>query len=151
METSKLKEFKEVVVHPNHRNQKIQIGRKIPQHLKDKVIQFLSSQVHNSSWCMQDMRGIDPSIVEPSLNINPVHKVVKQNLSDFGEDKLQGMKDEVDKLLISRFIRKLKYPSWLANVVMVKKLNRKWRMCVDYTDLNKACPMIVMCFLALTP
>ena len=32
------------------------------------------------------------------------------------------------------------YPEWLANVVLVKKANGKLRMCVDFTDLNKACP-----------
>ena len=32
------------------------------------------------------------------------------------------------------------YPDWLANIVMVKKANRRWRICVDFTDLNKACP-----------
>ena len=38
------------------------------------------------------------------------------------------------------FIREVYYLDWLANVVMVKKANGKWRMCVDFTDLNKACP-----------
>ena len=38
------------------------------------------------------------------------------------------------------FIQKARYTTWLANVVMVKKSNGKWRICVDYTDLNKACP-----------
>ena len=38
------------------------------------------------------------------------------------------------------FIREVFYPDWLANVVMVKKSNGKWRMCVDFTDMNKACP-----------
>jgi hypothetical protein len=36
-------------------------------------------------------------------------------------------------------IREVKYPVWLANIVPVKKKNGKWRMCVDFTDLNKAC------------
>ncbi|XP_030963996.1 uncharacterized protein LOC115985174 [Quercus lobata] len=40
----------------------------------------------------------------------------------------------------ARFIQEVYYPDWLANVVMVKKANGKWRMCVDFTDLNKACP-----------
>ena len=44
------------------------------------------------------------------------------------------------KLLEADFIREVYYPDWLANVVMVKKANGKWRMCVDFTDLNKACP-----------
>ena len=48
--------------------------------------------------------------------------------------------EEVRKLQDAGFIRKVYYPDWLANVVMVKKANRKWRMCVDFTDLNKACP-----------
>lgn len=41
---------------------------------------------------------------------------------------------------MASFIREVKYPRWLANVVLVKKSSGKWRMCVDYTDLNKACP-----------
>ena len=48
--------------------------------------------------------------------------------------------EEVDKLLKAKFIRESHYPKWLVNVVMVKKGNEKWRICIDYTDLNKACP-----------
>ena len=46
----------------------------------------------------------------------------------------------MEKLLTTRFIREIYYPKWLANVGMVKKSNGKWRMCVDFTDLNNACP-----------
>lgn len=48
--------------------------------------------------------------------------------------------DEVDKLLAANFIKEVYYPEWLANDVMVKKANRKWRMCIDFTDLNSTCP-----------
>ena len=48
--------------------------------------------------------------------------------------------DEVNKLLVANFIREVYYPEWLANVIMVKKANRKWRMCDDFTDLNNVCP-----------
>ena len=47
--------------------------------------------------------------------------------------------DEVDKLLAVNFIREVYYPKWLANVVMFKKVNGKWRISVDFTDLNSAC------------
>ena len=50
------------------------------------------------------------------------------------------MKEEVDKLISNGFIKESFYPSWLANPVLVKKSNGKWRTCVDFTDLNKACP-----------
>ena len=43
-------------------------------------------------------------------------------------------------MTLAKFIREIYYPNWLANVVMVRKANGKWRMCVDFTDLNKACP-----------
>jgi len=43
-------------------------------------------------------------------------------------------------LLNADHIREIQYPKWLANVVLVKKANGKWRMCVHFTDLNKACP-----------
>ena len=47
--------------------------------------------------------------------------------------------DEVNKLFAANFIREVYYPEWLANIVMVKKANGKWRMCIDFTDLNSAC------------
>ena len=55
-------------------------------------------------------------------------------------EKQAAIEAEVQKLLEAGFIWKEKYPTWLANVVLVKKANRKWSMYVDYTDLNKACP-----------
>ena len=48
--------------------------------------------------------------------------------------------EEVHKLQKADFIKELYYPEWLANMVMVKKTSGKWRMCIDFTDLNKACP-----------
>ena len=50
------------------------------------------------------------------------------------------MAEEVRKLLEAGFIREVYYLDWLANVVMVRKNSGKWRMCVDFTDLNRACP-----------
>ncbi|KAL5582068.1 hypothetical protein UlMin_014510 [Ulmus minor] len=47
---------------------------------------------------------------------------------------------EVDKLLKADFIEEANYPDWIANVVLVKKANGNWRVCVDFTDLNRACP-----------
>ena len=51
-----------------------------------------------------------------------------------------AVQEEVDKLLKAGFIRESRYPEWITNVVIVTKSNGKWRMCVDYIDLNWACP-----------
>ena len=58
----------------------------------------------------------------------------------FAQKRDKAIAEEVRKLLEAGFIREVYYPDWLANVVMVKKPNEKWRMCVDFTDLNRACP-----------
>lgn len=50
------------------------------------------------------------------------------------------IEEEVRKLLDTRFIEEVQFPEWLANMVMVKKANKKGHMCVDCTYLNKACP-----------
>ena len=58
----------------------------------------------------------------------------------FAQKRDKAIVEEVRKLLEVGFIREVYYPDWLANVVMDKKANRKLRMCVDFTDLNRACP-----------
>ena len=57
----------------------------------------------------------------------------------FAQERDKAIAEEVRKLLEVGFIREVYYPNWLANVVVVKKANRKWRICVDFTNLNRAC------------
>ena len=58
----------------------------------------------------------------------------------FAPERDKAIAEEARKLLKAGFIQEVYYPDWLANIVMVKKANEKWRMCVDFTDLNRACP-----------
>ena len=67
-------------------------------------------------------------------------KLVQQKRQVFAPKQNEAITDEVNKLLSAGFIWEVYYPEWLANVVLVKKANEKWWMCVDFTDLNKACP-----------
>uniref|UniRef100_A0A2N9ERP1 Integrase catalytic domain-containing protein n=1 Tax=Fagus sylvatica TaxID=28930 RepID=A0A2N9ERP1_FAGSY len=92
------------------------------------------------AWSHEDMPGINPSIISHKLNINPTLRPIKQKQRVFTLERNNAIMEEVDKLLTANFIREVFYPDWLANVVMVKKSTGKWRMCVDFTDLNKACP-----------
>ncbi|XP_010666430.2 uncharacterized protein LOC104883586 [Beta vulgaris subsp. vulgaris] len=86
------------------------------------------------------MPSIDPDFMVHRLNMNEDVRPVKQKKRNFSAEKNTAIKVEVDKLLAADFIEPCDYPEWLANVVMVKKSNGTWRMCVDFTDLNKACP-----------
>lgn len=56
------------------------------------------------------------------------------------DEKVQAVKAEVDRLLEANVIRPILYPEWLANTIPVKKKNGRWRMCINFIDLNKACP-----------
>jgi hypothetical protein len=86
------------------------------------------------------MPGVSQDRIEHSLNIDPKAKPVKQKLQWFGKDKKEAIRVEVTRLLAAGFIKEVYHPDWLANLVLIRKKNNKWRMCVDYTDLNKHCP-----------
>jgi len=86
------------------------------------------------------MPGIDWKIIQHRLNVNPECKPMQQKQRIFAPEGNKAITKEVGKLLEANFIKEFFYPDWLANVVRVKKGNGKWRMCVDFTDLNKACP-----------
>nr|KYP55197.1 Retrovirus-related Pol polyprotein from transposon 297 family [Cajanus cajan] len=86
------------------------------------------------------MPGIDPNVMCHKLSICAEARPVAQRKMKMGTDRKLAVETEVAKLLEARFIREVHYTTWLANVVVVKKPNRKWRMCTDYTNLNKACP-----------
>lgn len=86
------------------------------------------------------MEGISPDVNTHRLNVMSNTKPVRQRRRTFTSERNQAIAEEVDKLMAARFIREMQYPDWLSNIVMVKKSNGKWRMCVDLKDLNQACP-----------
>ena len=73
------------------------------------------------------------------LNVNPSFKPVKKKRRSFALERQKVINEEVDKLLQAKAIREVEYPEWLANVVLVKKANSQWRLCIDFTDINRAC------------
>ena len=91
------------------------------------------------AWSHEDVLGIPVNIIQHRLNVDPEKKPVQQRRRVFAPEWNKAVMDEVNKLLTANFIREVHYPEWLTNVIMVKKANRKLRMCVDFTDLNNAC------------
>ncbi|KAL0385973.1 UNVERIFIED_CONTAM: hypothetical protein Sradi_2991600 [Sesamum radiatum] len=82
------------------------------------------------------MQGISPEVMVHKLNVHPEERPIKQKKRAFGTDRNRIIKEEVEKLLKIDYIRPVQYPEWLANVVLVPKSNEKWRMCIDFMDLN---------------
>jgi hypothetical protein len=80
-------------------------------------------------------------LIEHSLNVNPKATPKRQHLRRFADNRRDAIKNELAKLLAAGFIKEVFHPKWLANPVLVrKKDSNEWRMCVDYTDLNKHFP-----------
>ena len=86
------------------------------------------------------MPGIPREVTEHALRLILGSKPAKQRLCRFDDERRRAIGEEIAKLLAVGFIREVFHSDWLANPVLVKKKTGKWKMCVDYTGLNKACP-----------
>ena len=116
------------------------IGSKLAEDFKSLLTQFLRQNRDVFAWKQADMGGIDPTVITHRLNTSSSFKPIKQKRRNFAPERKKAINEEVGKLLQARAIREVEYPEWLANVILVKKANGKWRLCIDFTDINKACP-----------
>uniref|UniRef100_A0A2N9IZQ4 RNase H type-1 domain-containing protein n=1 Tax=Fagus sylvatica TaxID=28930 RepID=A0A2N9IZQ4_FAGSY len=133
-------ELDTIELEDGHPERTTKIGANLPPKMKESLVQFLKNNKDVFAWSHEDMPGINPSIISHKLYVDPSLRPVKQKRRVFAPERNNAIMEEVDKLLAANFIREVFYPDWLANVVMVKKNTGKWRMCVDFTDLNRACP-----------
>ena len=83
---------------------------------------------------------MDPEFICHHLNVNLLVTPKKQLPRRPSKEHAEAVREEVTKLKQAGAIKEIFYPEWLANTVVVKKKSGKWRVCVDFTDLNKACP-----------
>ncbi|KAL0402055.1 UNVERIFIED_CONTAM: Retrovirus-related Pol polyprotein from transposon opus [Sesamum latifolium] len=107
---------------------------------REQVINCLRKNKDIFAWTPQDLEGMDPGVITHHLNLDPTIRPVKQKKRHFGPEKDKIIQGEVNKLLTAGHIRKIQFQEWLSNVVLVPKPGGKWRMCIDFRDLNKACP-----------
>uniref|UniRef100_A0A2N9GIW6 Reverse transcriptase domain-containing protein n=1 Tax=Fagus sylvatica TaxID=28930 RepID=A0A2N9GIW6_FAGSY len=87
-----------------------------------------------------EVPGVDPDYIQHRLNVDPHCKPVQQKVRRVAPIHAEAVQKEVVRLLQARAIREQQYPTWLSNTVVVKKKNGKWRVCVDFTNLNQVCP-----------
>ena len=132
--------LEEVFLDDSKPNQITRIGTLASSMVHQTLITFFKDNHDVFAWSHEDMLRIDPLVVVHRLNVSPPFPPIYQKKRVFALNQDQAIAEEVHKLLEVDFIREVYYPDWLANVVMVKKANRKWRICVDFTNLNKACP-----------
>ncbi|XP_012850074.1 PREDICTED: uncharacterized protein LOC105969843 [Erythranthe guttata] len=116
------------------------IGTRMNSETAEELIACLRDHQDVFAWSPADLVGIDPSVAVHKLNLRPDARPVKQKRRHFGAEKDKIIGEEVKRLLEAGHIREIQFPTWLSNAVLVKKAEGKWRMCIDFRDLNQACP-----------
>jgi hypothetical protein len=104
------------------------------------LVELLKEYQDVFTWQYDEMSGIDPKLVAHSLNVEPGTRPVVQPMRTFHPEVEAQITQEVKKLLSAGFIKPIQHPWWLSNIVPVKKKNGQIRCCVDFRNLNKACP-----------
>ncbi|XP_048596410.1 uncharacterized protein LOC106364989 [Brassica napus] len=130
-------EVREVAIDESDPTKIIRVGVYLSDDICSRIISFIKDNASTFAWKTSDMKGIDPTVTSHELHVDPTFKPIRQKRRKLGPERSKAVNEEVDRLLDAGFITEVRYPEWLANPVVVKKKNGKWRICVDFTDLNK--------------
>ncbi|GKB98784.1 putative nucleotidyltransferase, ribonuclease H [Tanacetum coccineum] len=129
-----------IVVNDNYPEQLVTIEGSLSIECRHALIHTLRKNVDVFAWAPSDMTGIPRAITEHSLDTYPHIEPKAQKKMSLALDRRKVVTDEVNEWLKAGIIRRVRYPTWVANPVLVKKVDGSWRMCIDFKDLNKACP-----------
>jgi hypothetical protein len=116
----------------------VRINLSLPD--RDELITLLLEFRDVFTWSVYEAPGVSPNLACHFLAIPPDSKLVQQRRRKLAPERSEIIMEEVRRLLAAEAIQPILYPTWLSNTVVVKKKNGKWRVCVDFTDLNKVCP-----------
>ncbi|KAL0400314.1 UNVERIFIED_CONTAM: Retrovirus-related Pol polyprotein from transposon gypsy [Sesamum radiatum] len=135
-----MEEYRSIELIAGQPDKTTRIGSGMSKSLETLMIEFLRKSVDLFAWSPSDFKGIDPEVIVHRLNIDPLARSIRQKKRSFGVERNRVIEEEVNKLMEAGYVSEVQYTDWLANVVVVPKASGKWRMCTDFTDLNKACP-----------
>ena len=103
-----------------------------------EMLLFLLQNVDVFAWNPYEVPGVDLEFIVHKLNVDPSFSPKKQKPRRASKEHVDAVNLEVQRLKEAGVIKEIFFPRWLANTVVVKKKNSKWRVCVDFTDLNRA-------------
>src|SRR3954469_8495627 len=116
------------------------ISDTLSQEEKADLIALIREYIDVFAWHYEDMPGLDSKVAMHRLNIKVGAKPVKQPQRRFRPDIMDAIEQEVRKIIDSGFIHEEQHPDWVANIVPVTKKNRSIHICIDFRNLNDACP-----------
>ncbi|GKE84861.1 hypothetical protein Tco_1558603 [Tanacetum coccineum] len=116
------------------------LGSTLTEEGQKKLCSLLRQNLDIFAWKPADMTGVPRHIAEHRLNVREGCFPVRQKKRGQAPERNKAICEEVEKLVNAGIMKDVHYHSWLSNPLMVKKHDNSWRMCVDFKDLNKACP-----------
>ncbi|GKV18409.1 hypothetical protein SLEP1_g28797 [Rubroshorea leprosula] len=128
-----------VPLNPDFLERTIKVDTKLATEERAELLEFLRVNQDVFAWTMDEMPGILAELIVHKLSTDPMKRLMVQKRRLFGLEKQATIDEEIQKLLQASFIRRVEYFEWVSNPVLVKKPNGKWRMCIDFTNLNEAC------------
>nr|GEX47461.1 reverse transcriptase domain-containing protein [Tanacetum cinerariifolium] len=129
-----------VPLHLNFPDQEVVVGGSLSDKGRTELYSLLKKNLDIFAWQPSDMTGVPRSVAEHRPNAREGCPPVRQKKRGQAPKRTKAIQAEVKKLVEVGIMREVYYHDWLSNPVMVKKHDGSWRMCVDFTDLNKACP-----------
>ncbi|CAL2240742.1 unnamed protein product [Prunus armeniaca] len=132
--------LREEILDPSDPDRKVLVGSLLSNTEMEHLVSFLRNNKDVFTWSHVDMPRIDPSVACHRLNVDPSHPPHQQRQRRFAPERNQIISDKVDRLLEVGFICDVWCPTWISNLVVVAKKKGKWRVWVDYINLNKAYP-----------
>ncbi|CAA0810116.1 Unknown protein, partial [Striga hermonthica] len=133
-------EVEEIQMIEGCEDRKFRIGKDLEEPIRSRLIDLVREFADIFAYTAEVLTGISAEVIEHRLNIDLSVRPVKQKRRHHGAEMDKIIEQEVEKLLGAGHIEEIQFPEWLSNTVMVSKSEGKWRMCIDFRDLNKACP-----------
>ncbi|GJX19352.1 reverse transcriptase domain-containing protein [Tanacetum coccineum] len=128
------------LANPTYPDQLATIGGNLSKQCKNQLRMLLKKSMDVFAWEPADMMGIPRRIIEHSLNVNPSVEPVAQTRRVLASDRTQVVSKEVEEWVNAGIVRPVRYPTWISNPVLVKKSDGSWMMCIDFKNINSACP-----------
>ncbi|GJZ85492.1 reverse transcriptase domain-containing protein, partial [Tanacetum coccineum] len=130
----------EVLVNPSFPDQLVTVGGRLSEAGKDQLKCLLQDNMGVFVWEPSDMTGVPRRTIEHALDVNPSLDPVCQKRRTFSMEKSGEVTNEVVEWVKAGIVCPVKYLTYISNPVLVKKGDGTWRMCIDFKNLNSACP-----------
>ncbi|KAK1620567.1 hypothetical protein QYE76_026084 [Lolium multiflorum] len=133
-------ELEEVDIGPGDKPRPTFISKKLDPRLRGQMIALLKEYPDCFAWDYTEMPGLDRSIIEHRLPLKKGFRPFQQRACQMRAEILEEVKKEIEKMLAAGFIRPCRYAEWISSIVPVEKKDGRWRVAIDFRDLNRATP-----------